>query len=281
MYAVNPVAVFVSAYQGQFDSVVLLFLLLAISAVSYSAWKSGSWLGLAILLKSWPVLALPSILTGVHSMRNKIVVFFFVLLIPIIGVILFSLFFNSDVRVILSNALSYNRGLGVWGYTYFIRLLWILKPQWEYIFSWIVENGRYFNIIGLCLVWFWRARHEMPAAGVLTILVSFLALTHAFAIQYLVWLIPFAILDNKRRWLNIYTTTAYLYMSLAYFGLILTPAISRVMLLPEADWFIIMPAALPVWVVTIIWMIDRLKVGRSVDITSTINWNQDRPFEMR
>lgn len=269
LYAISPISVFVSAYQGQFDSVVLLFILLAVSSLNYSAWKTGSWLGLAILTKSWPVLALPSILIAIHSMRKKILVLFLILLIPSIGVVLYALLFKSNIQVILTNALSYNRGLGVWGYTYFLRLVWILKPELEFIFSWIVENGRFFTLIGLGFVWFWRARHETPAASILTILVSFLALTHAFAIQYLVWLLPFAIIENKNRWLNIYTVTAYIYMSLAYLTLILTPSITRVMPLPQADWFIIMPAALPVWVVTIMWMIDRLKGGQSFVISPT------------
>ena len=270
-YAVNPIAVFVSAYHGQFDSVVLLFILLAVSAVSYSAWKTGIWMGLAILTKSWPVLALPSILISFHSMRKKILILFLVVLISSIGVGLYALVFKSDVTLILSIALSYNRGVGVWGYTYFLHLVSILKQELEFIFSWTIKNGRFLTLIGLVFVWFWRARHETPSAGILTILVSFLALTHAFAIQYLVWLIPFAIIDHKKNWLNIYTVTAYIYMVLVYFTLILTPSITRVMPLPQADWFIIMPAALPVWVVTILWMIDRLKDSRSTVITLTIN----------
>jgi hypothetical protein len=270
LFAINPVSVFVSAYQGQFDSVIILFMLMAVSSVSYSAWKTGIWMGLAILAKSWPVLALPSILTGFHSLQKKILVLFLVLLIPSIGVVLYAFIFKSDIQVILSNALSYNRGLGVWGYTYFLRLVWILKPELEFIFSWIVENGRFFTLFGLGIVWFWRARHETPAAGILTILVSFLALTHAFAIQYLVWLIPFAIIDDNNRWLNIYTVTAYFYMVLVYFSLILTTSITRVMPLPQADWFIIMPAALPVWVVTILWTLDRLKGGKSIVVSPAL-----------
>jgi len=269
-YAINPISVFISAYQGQFDSVVLLCTLLAVSSVSNSAWKTGGWMGLAILTKSWPVLALPPILVGSQTIKKQLIVLFLVLLIPLLGVVLYALIFKSDIKVILSNALSYNHGLGVWGYTYFLRLVLMLKPKLGYIFNWVVENGRYLTLIGLGFVWFWRARHESPAAGILTILVSFLALTHAFAIQYLVWLLPFAVIDNNIRWLNIYTVTAYIYMSLAYFALILNPAITFVMPLPQADWFIIMPAALPVWIVTIFWMIDRLKDNRSIVITPAI-----------
>jgi hypothetical protein len=234
-----------------------------VSSVNNSAWKAGSWMGLAILTKSWPVLALPSILKGSPTIQKKFIVLFLVCLIPLLGVMIYTMAFESDIKVILSNALSYNHGLGVWGYTYFLRLLMLLKPNIEYFFRWVVEYARFITLFCLGFVWFWRARHESPAAGILTILVSFLALTHAFAIQYLVWVLPFAIIVNNNRWLNTYTITGYLYMFLAYFGLILTPSITWVMPLPQADWFIIMPAALPVWIVTIFWMIDRLKDNQS------------------
>jgi hypothetical protein len=190
-----------------------------------------------------------------------------ILLIILIGVGLYIWLFKSDLLTLLPRALSYNHGLGVWGYTYFFRLVWILKPELEFIFSWIVENGRFITLIGLGIVWFARARFEAPAAGILTVLVSFLALTHAFGIQYLVWVLPFAVINYENRWPDIYTATAFLYMLLAYFSLILTTSITRVMPLPQADWFIIMPAALPVWIVSILWMVDRLRLRR----TSTLN----------
>jgi hypothetical protein len=266
-YALNPIAVFVSAYQGQFDSLPMLFILLAVFSLGNSAWITGSWMGLAILTKSWPVLALPSILASLDTIKKKAIILFMILLIVLIGVGLYIWLFKSDLLTLLPRALSYNHGLGVWGYTYFFRLVWILKPELEFIFSWIVENGRFITLIGLGIVWFARARFEAPAAGILTVLVSFLALTHAFGIQYLVWVLPFAVINYENRWPDIYTATAFLYMLLAYFSLILTTSITRVMPLPQADWFIIMPAALPVWIVSILWMVDRLRLRR----TSTLN----------
>jgi hypothetical protein len=266
-YALNPIAVFVSAYQGQFDSLPMLFILLAVFSLGNSVWITGSWMGLAILTKSWPVLALPSILASLDTIKKKAIILFMILLIVLIGVGLYIWLFKSDLLTLLPRALSYNHGLGVWGYTYFFRLVWILKPELEFIFSWIVENGRFITLIGLGIVWFARARFEAPAAGILTVLVSFLALTHAFGIQYLVWVLPFAVINYENRWPDIYTATAFLYMLLAYFSLILTTSITRVMPLPQADWFIIMPAALPVWIVSILWMVDRLRLRR----TSTLN----------
>ena len=266
-YALNPIAVFVSAYQGQFDSLPILFILLAVFSLGNSAWITGSWMGLAILTKSWPVLALPSILVSLNTIRKKAISLFMILLIIFIGVGLYIWLFKSEVLTLLPRALSYNHGLGVWGYTYFFRLVWILRPELEFIFSWIVENGRFITLIGLGFVWFARARFEAPAAGILTVLVSFLALTHAFGIQYLVWVLPFAVINYENRWPDIYTATAFLYMFLAYFSLILTTSITRVMPLPQADWFIIMPAALPVWIVSILWMVDRLRLRR----TSALN----------
>ncbi len=96
-YALNPVAVFVSAYQGQFDSLPILFTLLAVFSLGNSAWITGSWMGLAILTKSWPVLALPSILTSLNTIRKKAITLFMILLIILVGVGLYIWLFKSDV----------------------------------------------------------------------------------------------------------------------------------------------------------------------------------------
>jgi hypothetical protein len=93
----------------------------------------------------------------------------------------------------------------------------------------------------------------------LTILLVLFAVTHAFSIQYLVWPVPFAVLAGNRRWLSRYTLAAFGYMFLVYATLIFTNSITRLLPMPRADWFIIMPAALPVWLVVVGWAWGRLR----------------------
>jgi hypothetical protein len=104
-------------------------------------------------------------------------------------------------------------------------------------------------------------------SGVLTILVAFFAVTHAFSIQYLTWPVAFAVLDGDRRteqWLLRYTLGAFAYMLLTYSTLILTTAIITWMPWDPANTFIIRPSALPAWLITVAWLVDRLRTSITV-----------------
>lgn len=258
LYALNPVPVFVSAYHGQFDSIPALFLLAAVTTWRQSALASGGWLGLGILSKSWPVLALPSLWTGIRDWRKKAVFLLGTAAVPLAGIGLYLVAFPGQPRVALSRALGYNWGVGVWGYSYFFRLASVLKPELTEPFHWLVRNGRYVTLAVLGMVWVVRARREAPAAGILTVLVAFFAATHAFSIQYLMWIVPFAVLADDHRWLARYTLAAFAYMFLAYMTLILEMHVTNLLPWPEADWFLIMPAGLPAWLVTVGWTAQRL-----------------------
>jgi hypothetical protein len=268
LYSINPIPVFVSAYHGQFDAIPTLFILLTVYYASRSTWISGGWLGLAILLKSWPVLTLPSLAKFQLSWKRRWFFLIPTLGIPILGILIYSMIFTANPPVILTRALSYNWGIGVWGYTYFARLLATYTTWGEVIFNWLISYGRYLTLIGLGLIWFIRARKEELTPSILTILVSFFAISHVFAIQYLMWLIPFAILAQDYLWLRRYTIAAFVYMIIAYSTFILSNSIINVMPLPQADLFIVMVFGLPIWGISIAWMISRLRGSNNLNNSS-------------
>ncbi len=261
LYAVNPVPVFVSAYHGQFDAVPALFTLLSLFWLNRSALAAGGWLGLGILSKSWPVLALPSLLAGLASSKKRLVFLAASLLVPLLALLFYAAHMEGELVAILRRAIGYNWGVGVWGYTYFIRLLSIFQPAMEGLFSWFGAYGKYVTLTGLGLVWWFRARKQAPKDGILTVLVAFFAITNAFSIQYLVWVVPFAVLNREDKWLKRYTIAAFLYMFLVYNTLILETHITKVLPWPQANWFIIIPASLPVWLVTVGWAVERIFPG--------------------
>lgn len=257
-YALNPIPVFVSAYHGQFDAIPALFTLLALYWLDKSPLAAGGWLGLGILDKSWPMLAFPSLLIGTQGWRRRLLLLGATLAVSLAGVGVYVNVFSADPMVVLGRALGYNWGVGIWGYTYFFRMFSVLRPDSAAPFYWLVRYGRYLALAALGLVWLVRARKEPPGAGILTILVAFFATTHAFSIQYLMWVVPFAILNQEYRWLTRYTLGAFAYMFLAYTTLILEMHITQLLPWPQADWFIIMPAGLPAWLVMVGWAGRRL-----------------------
>lgn len=265
LYALNPVSVFVSAYHGQFDAIPLLFLVLAIVTQARSLTTSAVAIGLGILSKSWPVLGLPSLVWHIRSARRRVAFLLIVGLIPILGIVAYVALVGARLLSPLGRAVGYNWGVGVWGYTFLLRLVAIAFPDVNAPFQFALRYGRYITLAVLALVWLLRAREERPlCSSILTVFVAFFAFTHAFSIQYLVWLLPLAILCEDYQWLNRYTLAATSYMMLVYSTLILASHITNLLPWPQADWFIIMPSALPAWLVALGWAVARLRGLHSV-----------------
>jgi hypothetical protein len=261
LYAVNPITIMVVSYQGQFDSVALLFLIICVYEVKKSSFSAGSWLGLGILNKSWPVLILPSVIADYHTVKHKLVILILSSLIPLVGVLIYIYFFHSNFITVIKTALSYNHGIGIWGYTYLLRLMNIfLSGWWEHLYTFVLNYGRYITLGILITIWYTTARKEKLAAGLLTILVSYFAFTHAFAIQYLLWLVPLIILNMEYAWLKLYILASFSYMLLAYNTVILQMSITNLLPWPAADLAIIIPASLPIWLVTLAWAISKIKI---------------------
>jgi len=129
LYAVNPIAIYISAYHGQFDSVPILFGLLALMTASSSPGLSGVWLGLGVWVKSWPVLIAPSIWITLRRWKARLIFSLFLIIIPILGVEIYKQLFNTDLQQLFTKVLGYNHGIGVWGYTYLLRLLTLVFPS--------------------------------------------------------------------------------------------------------------------------------------------------------
>jgi len=254
IYALNPVTVFVSAYHGQFDALPTILTLAALLSVSLFPWKSGIFLGFGVLIKSWPILAWPQVMANLRSWRQRVIVTFLVGLIPLAAVGIYGWIFKADPVVSLRKALSYNWGTGIWGYTYFLRMTLMRFPGWPHTWEWFLGVSRFITLGVLFFIWFKRTRFQMPVRGFLGIVLGFLAWGHAFSIQYLLWPIAFAAFLQDRIWLARYILGASAYMILAYYTLIFQNVITRLLPWPQADWYIIMPAGIPVWLVTVFWL---------------------------
>jgi hypothetical protein len=258
LYALNPITIFVTAYHGQFDSIPILFILLSLLYLTSKSSLSGIFLGFGILVKSWPVLSLPVLFDKTNGLKKKIIFTLFSTALPISGIIIYSVIFNGSPRIVLEKALGYNWGIGIWGYTYIIRLLSLYSELFISIYNWLIGNGRFITLAGLTIIWFTKARKTSTYTSLLIIYVSFFSITHAFSIQYLMWVIPFAILVQEKKWLPRYTITSFIYMFLAYNTLILDMNINTILPWPLADMLLIIPSGLPTWIVCIGWIKELL-----------------------
>lgn len=265
VYALNPVTIFVSAMHGQFDTLPVALTLMALLWVSSSAWKAGLLLGFAILDKSWPVLAWPQMMVHFRSWRQRGVATLLTGIVPLLAVGIYAWIFHTAPLVSLHKAISYNWGIGIWGYSYFLRMFSMYLSNGAQMWNWFLDISRYLTLCILGWIWFVWARHQSPVRGFLTILLGFIAWGHAFSIQYLLWPVAFAVYLCERTWLARYILAASVYMFLTYYTLIFQNTITRLLPWPQADWFIIMPAGIPVWLVTVFWLWSALDAPKDVD----------------
>jgi hypothetical protein len=123
----------------------------------------------------------------------------------------------------------------------------------------VFNFARYITLAILIVIWYSTARKEKLTSGLLTIFVSFFAFTHAFAIQYLMWLIPLAVLNQEYEWLKLYTMASFSYMFLTYNTVILNWSITNLLPYSTADLALIIPTTLPIWFICVSWTIQRIR----------------------
>lgn len=259
LYAINPIAIYITAYHGQFDAVPILFLLLSLIFINRSAPISGFSMGMGILIKSWPVLGYPIVLYFLHGLKQKLIYLVGTTIIPLSGILLYVYIYKANWLVIIKNAINYNHGIGVWGYTYLLRMIGLWLPNLKYYISQYFQISRFVTLGILMIVWLKTIRRQNPFGVVLSTLIAFLAFTHAFSIQYLMWIIPFGIIEVEYKWLWYYILAAFSYCLLVYNTLILNMAITNILAWPSADLAIIIPSGLPTWFVLLGWAFQMIK----------------------
>lgn len=259
LYALHPIALFVSSYHGQFDVLALLFSILGLCFLNNSSWKTGFWLGLGIWVKSFPILALPTAVKLSRTWFDKLVVLSLSLFIPLLGLIFYIGVFNASFMNVLMRAIGYNHGIGIYGYTYLLRLIAFSNESLSPQIRAFLELSRFVTLGFITVVWIIALRKTANPLRIYFItLLSFIALTHAFSIQYLVWIIPLAIVVGEERWLLRYTLASFSYAFLVYNTLINNFSITNILPWPQADLWIIIPAGIPVWLISLVWLISIL-----------------------
>ena len=258
MYAVNPIAIYVSAFHGQFDSVPLLFLILSLIYAGTSVTKSGFWLGIGIWIKSWPVLAFPAIWSSFISKNERFKFLLNVLLPLIFGVLFYNIWFSGGIISTVNNAISYNHSIGHWGYTFILKMIGTIVGT-DLIDNYFIQYSKFVTILVLFLVWFFIARKQATIPAATTIILAFFAFTHAFAIQYLVWIVPLAIIDMDFKWLRYFTLASFIYMILVYQTVIVDHTLINLLPYPLNHQVFVIPSEIPAWLISLAWMISRIK----------------------
>jgi hypothetical protein len=129
----------------------------------------------------------------------------------------------------------------------------------------MLDHGRWLLAGGLLATWWYSYRRAFDAlAAILATLTVFYFATVGFGLQYVLWIVPFALVARER-WLWPYTLAATTLLLLAYVmgpDAYLPPAIEWPTMRLHLREFIVKLASLPVWLICGLWALSLLRRGR-------------------
>lgn len=193
-YALNPISIYTSAIHGQFDSIPALCttvaLLLAGEETRESeSWKAGAWLGVGAAFKTWPLFVLPAVIAPLRRLRHQVSLAVVALLLFTAALLVPWPFAGLKA---VTDVLRYRSAAGWWGLTSLFVLDGRATPSGDPV-TWVFYLAM-FAVTLLVLLTKPRA-----ADGAVLMLLTFLVFTPGFGLQYLLWIVPAALLADQRR----------------------------------------------------------------------------------
>ena len=224
LYAVNPVAIVLSAFHGNTDSSIAFFLILAVTcAARGQAFRTGVALGASLWIKLPGLLALPALALSFPRWRDRFVCG---AAAGLTGIATYLPMLALDPAVLYQRVFGYRgqllhttAGLPVWGpIGLFAPLLDVAGSARPLLVSmlrgWYEYNA--FVLLVPILAFAWLRRGEGTATGIgKTLAVSYAViygLSMRWAFQFLAWSVPFWLLAGPLFYLGAtFLAGAYLY----------------------------------------------------------------------
>jgi hypothetical protein len=189
LYAVNPISVLISSFQGQFDALPIFFLLLAYYFLQKDKEiPAFSIASVAIALKTWPILFILPLIS--HAKQKRYAVF--LITTPILSALLYHFLFHESFRDIIKTVYTYRGITGNYGIGYLLShspASSLLKQQGTLISNLLLL------LLGL---WIYLKKSALPLKDCLYLLLIFFVITLGFGIQWLAWIVPFLLLYKVR-----------------------------------------------------------------------------------
>ena len=235
IYALHPVAVLVTGFHGQFDSLALLMLLLAVRAFEGGR-RDAAALALAggIALKSFPVLALPLFLWRAPGAPAR-ARFAALALLPV--AVLLLPYAAHDARAMARELFGYGGvadfgWIGVWRGARWMIDGTLGRGEARH-WGPLIPAAKVLFLAAYAALLARMAKRDL-AAAVLAVLLAFEVFYGALSAQYLLWVVPLAAL-RPGRWLAAYTAAAT--VGLLGFYLFLAPGVlvAEALARPAAD----------------------------------------------
>ncbi|MEO5656378.1 MAG: glycosyltransferase 87 family protein [Nitrospiria bacterium] len=214
LLAAAPASVMISGFHGNTDPVMVFFVLLSVFLWERrrQPWAAGLALGMAMNIKVVPVIFLPVIWFAIADRRARLAYLAAAGAAVLVGSLPYLL---QDPVFIIRRVLGYGSLYGHWGLS---RLTGFLPPAWLVLDQAYARFGKYLvlGVIAVVCAWMNRGRYTPPfflQYGIVAFL--FLALTPGFGVQYLAWLVPWAV-GAGFAWAALYYAASGLFLFLVY-----------------------------------------------------------------
>ncbi len=207
-YACTPIAILVSSVHGQMEPLCLLLALGAFLAIRSKLTPrvvlAGVLIGLAISVKTWPVIFLPALLIALPSWRARLRLLLSSAAVGLVLLLTMPLTVGTPFRelpAVVAAMVGYSPAGGGWGWSSVVFAFFpYTYESFENSTLWAVL-GRVGSIGTLLLVavaiWWWRRASPIVIAGVAAS--TFQVVTAGHGAQYLLWAAPFTTLSPTRR----------------------------------------------------------------------------------
>ena len=264
LFAVNPVSIYMSAVHGQFDPIPTMLMTIAVLMAAERdprGTRRGIALGIAAAFKTWPLFVLPALFAAARKWSVALCISLIACVIFAVAITAPALFLGMEH---LRAPLQYRGELGWWGVSSIAVLAG--SPPSEVLSRTIFYAAMPLVAIAILL------RRPPAELGALLLLLTFYVSTPGFGVQYLVWIVPIALIADQKN-ATAYSIVAALLLifeavARPYSGVIgdtlrvlPEPGFSRAYGSPH-DQFITCIARLPVWLFTIYWWLAAARKAR-------------------
>ena len=214
LLAICPISILVSGFHGNTDPVMIFLILLSIYFLERRKWllAAAVTLGLAGCIKIVAVVLAPAFVFYLESNRQRIL---FALTACSTFVLLSSPYLIQDSGVIVHNVFGYRSDEGFWVISRLLRTLEYVTHHIGYlaVFDSINLIVTALVITGFVLL---LSRRHVSLYGLCAIsMFLFLWLIPGFGVQYLTWLVPFALFFGEAWTIAIYASSG-LFLFLVY-----------------------------------------------------------------
>jgi hypothetical protein len=210
-YAVNPLSLLVASLHGQVEPVAL-----ALALGGYLLLRkdrpvlAGLLLGAAVAAKTWPILILIAVLP-LREPRRAGQLLAGSAVVPVACLASGALFLHLDIPRALVRLVSYSGYVRTW--TWSGAYISLGRNAAGY-YSPLAAIGSVLVAAGVATA-LWLLRHHPPDARMLGVLAASCVCTAGFGVQYLMWVLPLAIVLSDR-WRLPYVIAAAGWAAIAY-----------------------------------------------------------------